>query len=364
MGDPALSLSRWSQKMQSDSNIQAFPQASAEPVGERQVNLQAGTMRGDLSEQWWKRPDDERFTSLAALEEHTRKRYHGAESVVIPNRSLEFIAPEDPQSLADTRRITFGMPDGSEVDPTHWSFGQTASLAGAPASYLRSLPSQLVADCLRWGFQRNREVEEVKAYYQRPDPGAGDLYALTGPTYGRIPDYEVVQAVRQIAGNGTGDARWKVPGVMEHFGTYDPNRPVTKETTTLFASDRDMFVFLCDDRHPVEVGKLPDGSPDLMFRGFYISNSEVGAGTMRLAAMYLRAVCQNRCLWGVEGYEEIKIRHSKHAPDRFIAEAAPALSSFADSSTSRLIDGVNAAKGARVADDGTRVGVGKRNLAQ
>ena len=44
---------------------------------------------------------------------------------------------------------------------------------------------------------------------------------------------------------------------------------VSKDTTTLYASDCDVFIFLVDDLNPSEVGHLPDGSPDLFFRGFY-----------------------------------------------------------------------------------------------
>lgn len=54
---------------------------------------------------------------------------------------------------------------------------------------------------------------------------------------------------------------------------------------------------------------MPDGSPDLYFRGFYCWNSEAGAKTLGIASFYLR-VCQNRNLWGVEDFEEITIRHS------------------------------------------------------
>ena len=41
---------------------------------------------------------------------------------------------------------------------------------------------------------------------------------------------------------------------------------ITKDTTTLYASDRDVFLFLVDDTHPIEAGRLADGSPDLYFR--------------------------------------------------------------------------------------------------
>jgi len=84
--------------------------------------------------------------------------------------------------------------------------------------------------------------------------------------------------------------------------------------------------------NPIEAGRLPDGSPDLYFRGFYCWNSEVGSKTLGIASFYLRAVCMNRNLWGVENFEEITIRHSKFAAQRFAHEAAPALTSFANSS--------------------------------
>jgi hypothetical protein len=123
------------------------------------------------------------------------------------------------------------------------------------------------------------------------------------------------------------------------------------DTTTLFASDRDVFVFLVDDRNPIEIGKLPNGEPDLVFRGFYAWNSETGSKTAGVAAMYLRGVCMNRNLWGVENFQEIKIRHTKFAPDRFAMEARPALQSYAQGATANFLDGVNAAKEAIVAKD-------------
>jgi hypothetical protein len=175
--------------------------------------------------------------------------------------------------------------------------------------------------------------------------GRVELRAVTGPDYGRIFDYELVEAVQRIAGNGTGDTRWKVPGVLDwSSGTYNPRVDITKDTTTLYASDRDVFLFLVDDLNPIEAGRLPDGSPDLYFRGFYCWNSEVGAKTLGMASFYLRAVCQNRNLWGVEDFEEITIRHSKYAASRFAHEAAPALLNFANSSPMPFVNGIKAAR--------------------
>ena len=50
---------------------------------------------------------------------------------------------------------------------------------------------------------------------------------------------------------------------------------------------------------------------DLVFRGFYVTNSEVGKSALKVAVFYLRAICCNRIMWGVEGFEEISIRDGK-----------------------------------------------------
>ncbi|HNS88172.1 MAG TPA: DUF932 domain-containing protein, partial [Parvularculaceae bacterium] len=228
------------------------------------------------------------------------------------------------------------------VAPTHWSFGQLGSLVGAPASYLRQLPAPLAAINLQYGLTTHR-AEQVKTL--ETEDGRMELRAVTGPDYGRIYDHELVSAVMKIAGDGVGDTRWKIPGVLDwSTGVYNPNAEVSRESTTLYASDRDVFLFLVDDLNPIEAGRLPDGSPDLFFRGFYCWNSEVGAKTLGLASFYLRAVCQNRNLWGVEDFQEIVIRHSKYAADRFAREAAPALTRFAESSPMPFINGVKAAR--------------------
>jgi len=160
----------------------------------------------------------------------------------------------------------------------------------------------------------------------------------------------LIESIMRFAGNGTGDTIWKIPGQINwSTHVYDPYAPITKDSTTLYASDRDVFVFLVDDTHPIEVGKLDNGDPDLMFRGIVASNSEVGSRTLTICTFYLRGVCQNRTIWGAEGVEEIKLRHSKMAPTRFAAEAAPALLEYANASTSNLVNGVKSAKAALVA---------------
>lgn len=306
--------------------------------GGYKVDVSRGERIGRVSSEWFSRPDDERFLSLGDLARSVCGRSERSRTRVVESAHIHVEANRN-----DPERLALILPGAdAPVTPTHWSFGQLASQVGAPAAYLRQLPAPLAAINLQYGLTSNR-TEQIKTL--ETDNGRVELRAVTGPDYGRIYDHELVEAVQKIAGNGTGDTRWKVPGVLDwSTGVYNPRVDITRDTTTLYASDRDVFLFLVDDLNPIEAGRLPDGSPDLFFRGFYCWNSEVGAKTLGMASFYLRAVCQNRNLWGVEDFEEISIRHSKYAANRFAHEAAPALEGFANSSPLPFVNGIKAAR--------------------
>jgi hypothetical protein len=324
------------------SNVEVLD-ATRDANGGYKVDFGRGQRIGRVSSEWFSRPDDERFLSLPELFDSVNSRSERSRTRTVESAAVRIEASRD-----NTERLSLILPGATDlVSPTHWSFGQLASLIGAPAAYLRQLPAALAGINLQYGLVSHRS-EQVKTL--ETDDGRVELRAVTGPDYGRIYDHELVAAVRRIAGNGTGDTRWKVPGVLDwSSGIYNPRVGVTKDTTTLYASDRDVFLFLVDDLNPIEAGRLPDGSPDLFFRGFYCWNSEVGAKTLGMASFYLRAVCQNRNLWGVEDFEEITIRHSKYAASRFAYEAAPALARFADSSPAPFVNGIKAARAQIVA---------------
>ncbi|WP_342627157.1 DUF932 domain-containing protein [Nguyenibacter vanlangensis] len=317
---------------------------SARPAGFR-IDPSRGRRDARVSSEWFSRPDDERYLSLADLHAATLARAERATARTIESRAIRVEASRD-----NAARLTLALPGQAEpVAPTHWSFGQLSSLVGAPSSYLRNLPAPLAAINLQHGLLSHR-AELVKTL--ETDDGRVELRAVTGPDYGRVFDHELVGAVRKIAGDGTGDTNWKVPGVIDWSTlTHNPYVDVTKETTTLYASDRDVFVFLVDDTHPIEAGRLPNGEPDLYFRGFYAWNSEVGSKSLGIASFYLRGVCQNRMLWGQQNFEQITIRHSKFAPSRFVHQAAPALRSFANASPASFVSGIQAARKAIVARD-------------
>lgn len=312
--------------------------AQRDTSGGYRVDVGRGQRIGRVSSEWFSRPADERYLSLSELARAVRDRADRSRTRVVESALIRVEATRD-----DPERLALMLPGAdTPIAPTHWSFGQLASQVGAPAAYLRQLPAALAGINLQYGLTAHR-AEQIKTL--ETDNGRIELRAVTGPDYGRIYDHELVEAVQRIAGNGTGDTRWKVPGVLDwSTDIYNPRVDITEDTTTLYASDRDVFLFLVDDLNPIEAGRLPDGSPDLYFRGFYCWNSEVGAKTLGMASFYLRAVCQNRNLWGVEDFEEITIRHSKYAASRFAHEAAPALTRFAESSPAPFVNGIKAAR--------------------
>jgi hypothetical protein len=307
-----------------------------------------------VSSQWYSRPDDQKFLSLDDMLAYKKIDAQRMTSRTVDTHKMRIVGEVD-ESRPSVGEIFVEYDDDNGREhlntPTNWSFGQLAQLAGAPSGYLKDLPAPLAADCIQWGLRYNRGRELVKVYGHQTD--GGELRAATGPDYGRIFDWEILEPIKNLVDASGG--RWKIPGMMtgsrDGMAVYDPDVPVSMNTTTLFASDRDVFVFLVDDRNPIEVGKLSNGELDLMFRGFYAWNSETGSKTAGIAAMYLRGVCMNRNLWGVENFHEIKIRHTKFAPERFAQEARPALQSFANGSTLSFLEGVQAAKAAKVAAD-------------
>ncbi len=71
--------------------------------------------------------------------EHFGRVRRESKSVVVPSKKIKF-EPEH-----DNRGLKVIGPQGHGFAPTNWAFGQLAVLAEAPAGYLRTMPSPIVA---------------------------------------------------------------------------------------------------------------------------------------------------------------------------------------------------------------------------
>jgi hypothetical protein len=270
------------------------------------------------NKEWRSRPDDERFTSLTDMLNFCSAARDYGHSIVLNPTAIQVSADGDDG-------VEIELPSVGKVAATHWAFSQLAARAEAPADYMRKLPAPLVAACLQHGLAKRQK--DAGVLVQRSLYG-NRLRAVTGPEYGRIWNADVVAELVDRFGDGrTGDFR--VPG---EFGQAVE---ITKQNTTLFASDRDMFVFLADEEHRVEVPNRRDGKPGSLARGFFVWNSEVGRCTFGIATFLFDYVCGNRIVWGAENYREVTIRHTLHAYDRWIGRAIPMIREFTSAAPDR-----------------------------
>lgn len=287
-----------------------------------------------INQNWSSRPADERFLSLTELAAATAHRKAHSNARVVASKSLT-------ADIEDGKLVIKG-PSGVGAQPTHWAFGQLAARAGAPAGYLRDLPQELVVDCLNYGLHVARPVEDIGVLLYK-NGGPARIDAVTGPNYGRVWDASVAEALVEAFGDGrTGNFR--IPG---EFGKQVP---ITKDNTTLYASDRDMVVFLADEDKSTEVPNRRDGKTGRVSTGIAVGNSDVGGGKLWVAYWVFDYICCNRIIWGFRDLEEFSIRHTASAPHRFVSEIVPVLKEIARSNVTLKQAQIVAAQNAKIAD--------------
>ena len=309
------------------------------------------------SNQWASRPADQRFLSLLDLQTSMTKAKQNSSGKVVATKALHFEPMEDHKGLKIVGQ------NGVPADITHWSFGQLAGLAKAPAGYLRELPSELVADNLNYGLKFRREIDEVGVLLTREtidqpaSIGVGDLggvgftgasrvemRAATGPNYGRIWNSDITNSLVDRFGDGrTGDFR--VPG---EFGKQVE---ITNQNTTIYGSDRDMFVFLADEEHRIDMQGRRNNEPGSLARGFFIWNSEVGSTSFGVAMFLFDYVCMNRIVWGVQQFSEIRLRHTVSAPEKWLDQVEPLLLEYAHSSAAPVEETIRNAQAKKLDSD-------------
>lgn len=288
--------------------------------------------------QWRNRPDDQRFVSLKDLYDYCYAMAEATSTFVAKTDSLRFTGLLDEGGAFGPPNSSVMLMESTErpemvFTPQHWSFQQVCKLAGAgrATGFLRSTHPYHAAQALQHNMVNVADAKEYLFYVT--NSGAHNpndepnrlqreqLRAVNGVNYGRVYDHEVVGAVRDVMTDmGT---PWVVPGI-----NGQPLERVSKENTTLYASDRDCYLFLVDEDTPITVPR-PDGGTEDLFRGFIMSNSEVGAGSIRLTTLLYRFCCENRMIWGAQDVRELAIRHSKGAPERFRREGVKMLREYA-----------------------------------
>lgn len=252
------------------------------------------------TKEWSSRPDDQRYNSLESLHEACVQSRSEARECERPYADLRV------QDM-DGMPVLIG-PSGTPAKFTHWSFGQAAARAGAPAGYLRQLPAALVADCLNHGFSKNEG--DVNLYMGVN--GSLTIRSLNSDKYTRIFNSDITSRLLRLAENGP----------------WQPAPAAFDGSRGLYASDHDMFAFLVDNNRRIfETG--PGGG---LGRGFFVGNSEVGAATFSVTTFLYEYVCGNHRVWGAKGVRELRIRHVGTADARAFSQLAVELRRYSEES--------------------------------
>jgi hypothetical protein len=286
----------------------------------------------EASNQWATRPDDQRFWTLEDLLAATRRHRDSARVATVPLAALN-VTPAG----SDGADLVVVGPTNQPARLTHWSFGQLARTAGAPADYLRRLPAPLAAANLCHGLQR-RGADRANLLIH--NNGSLVVRSATSDSYSRIWDCDVVE--RPL---GSREAGWRVPPARPSHPGAPGARPATEADVLsgtgvgglsvkvgdliapagLYASDHDLFVFMVNESR-----RINDGSPEGLSRGFFISNSEVGAAALKVTTFLYRHVCGNHIVWDATKQTEVRIVHRGNADQRFARELAAEIKTYAE----------------------------------
>lgn len=293
------------------------------------------------SHEWATRPSDQRFTTLADLRAKVDSRRRISRAVDVETDGVRAVH-ENGRILINSRI--------APATPTHWSFGQLCGAVGVPAGYMRTLKGNpgLMVDNLNWGF--GNHGRDTNKFMTLAGDDVNTLQAVTSPTYGRIWDADVVDAVQRVVDRSGGRFHNPLAYVIGADGrmTQGAGGEWLKAPAGLYASDRDVFCFMIDGGSRLEVD---DNPRDVLNRGFFVSNSEVGAAKFKLTTFLFREACGNHIVWGAENVHTVEIRHTSGAPARFDREAFPALMRYVESSATDELDTIRAAKALRLPTD-------------
>jgi hypothetical protein len=177
--------------------------------------------------EWAARPPDERYASVHALYEAARARHARIEERDSATFDLRTEA-------VDTDDVVIRHTSGRTAALTHWSFGQLATIAGAPPSYLRTLPALIASNAINYGLQWfGRHQHQL--FVDRTAPWT--VHAITSPRYARVHHHELARRVLDLMAQ---HPAWHLP-----LGYKDGEFGAERVPSGAYLGDRDMFLFLC-----------------------------------------------------------------------------------------------------------------------
>lgn len=167
--------------------------------------------------------------------------------------------------------------------------------------------------------------------------GGLQLRCVTSDSYSRIWNHEVAEmalALEEGEGWKTPPARsCGLPGVPTRIATYDDvihkcahqslGIRVGDEISPagLYVSDHDLFIFQVNEDYAIDAG-----GGEMLYRGVFWSNSEVGDARFRGTMSLFDSVCGNHIVWSAKIVADITIVHRGNANETFREMMAQATS--------------------------------------
>jgi hypothetical protein len=239
--------------------------------------------------EWATRPPDERYASVHALYEAARARRARIEERPIETGAFKTEA-------LDSDDLVIRESSGRSAALTHWSFGQLATIASAPPSYLRTLPAEIASSAINYGLKQRRR-DEHQLFIDRAEPWT--VHAITSPRYARVHHHELAGRVLDLMAQ---HPAWHLP-----LGYKDGDYGAERVPSGAYLGDRDMFLFLVDGNRDLD--DPTDRTHAGLFRGFILRNSDVGAAALTLDVFLFRMVCGNHIIWGFQHVAGFRRRH-------------------------------------------------------
>src|SRR5437899_9997764 len=116
----------------------------------------------EASNQWATRPSDERFFTIDEMLLACKSYSDRACQATIATSQLKVGSEGEEVQLIGS--------DGGTAKLSYWAFSQLAARARAPATYLRTLPANLAAECLNDGFRKSLDrVGNLELMFHRTE---------------------------------------------------------------------------------------------------------------------------------------------------------------------------------------------------
>lgn len=244
-----------------------------------------------------KRPADEHFGSFPEALHYTQTVRDQSSEHTAKAAAVEFEPGTEPGVL-----FTVGLPGLRGLRPTAY-FGETlANALQTTTTFLAGLKPATLATALRESWARLHTPEKELLFLTRPCvEGGREIRCMTTARYGRIWDADLLEDVeRWLLGSRYVAA---IPTINTSYAKKNQDGTLKP---ALFAGDRSSHFFFYTDQKPKDdLGGLR--------RGFLLSNSEIGARSLRWSTFYFRDLCANFIIWNASAVEQRKVRHMSDA---------------------------------------------------